>query len=256
MLHAAILAQLGRSRPASARSLPTGRWRCRACTASSPRPISAARSRRCHAAATGLPQFEPFAPAGHRHAKVRYVGALAVVLAQSAALAEDALEAIGCRDRAAPADRGHGTPRRKINRLLFRGHRQHSRIQFHAVLGDCRRGLPGGPPINKTRALSGCSGTWRLPMDDAAASWRNGMRCAGASPSIGRRQGACSSIRRTLARQMGLAEGAMTWWRTMIGGGFGRGGEFLSGRFSHPCSRPRHVGRPVKWNGRTGASSS
>src|ERR1700676_604689 len=83
-----------------------------------------------------LPQFEPFAQPVIAHAKVRYVGeALAVVLAQSPALAEDALEAIDVDIEALPA-----VPDRRASAqdqsLLFEDTGSNLAIKFHAVLGD------------------------------------------------------------------------------------------------------------------------
>src|SRR5450755_4234564 len=83
-----------------------------------------------------LPEFAPFAQPVIAHAKVRYVGeALAVVLADSAALAEDALEAIDVDIEALPAvaDR-HASAQDKS--LLFEETGSNLAIQFHDVLGD------------------------------------------------------------------------------------------------------------------------
>ena len=83
-----------------------------------------------------LPQFEPFAQPVIAHAKVRYVGeALALVLAESPALAEDALEAIEVEIEQLPAvaDR-HASAQDQS--LLFEETGSNLAIKFHAVLGD------------------------------------------------------------------------------------------------------------------------
>ncbi|HEY3641127.1 MAG TPA: molybdopterin cofactor-binding domain-containing protein, partial [Xanthobacteraceae bacterium] len=83
-----------------------------------------------------LPQFEPFAQPVIAHAKVRYVGeALAVVLADSPAVAEDALEAIEVDIESLPAvaDR-HASAQDQS--LLFEETGSNLAIKFRAVLGD------------------------------------------------------------------------------------------------------------------------
>src|SRR5882762_4220821 len=83
-----------------------------------------------------LPEFEPFAQPVIAHDKVRYVGeALAVVLAQSAAIAEDALEAIDVDIEQLPA-----VPDRHVSAqdksLLFEDKGSNLAITFRAVRGD------------------------------------------------------------------------------------------------------------------------
>ena len=92
-----------------------------------------------------LPEFAPFAQPVIAHDKVRYVGeALAVVLAESAALAEDALEAIDVDIEALPAvaDRHASAQDRS---LLFEETGSNLALKFHAVMGDaaaaCRLAL-------------------------------------------------------------------------------------------------------------------
>ena len=52
--------------------------------------------------------------------------------------------------------------------------------------------------------------------------------------------------RRTLAKQMGLAESAIEMVENDVGGGFGARGEFYPEDFLIPFAA-RHTGRPVKW---------
>src|SRR5260370_31269077 len=83
-----------------------------------------------------LPQFEPFAQPVLAHAKVRYVGeALAVVLAESAALAEDALEAIDTDIESLPAVANRHASAQDRS-LLFEEQGSNLAIKFHALLGD------------------------------------------------------------------------------------------------------------------------
>src|SRR5262249_385491 len=80
-----------------------------------------------------LPDFEPFGQPVIAEDKVRYVGeALAVVLADSPALAEDALDliAIDIEPLPAVADRQAAQAGRS---LLFEGNGSNLAIKFHAV---------------------------------------------------------------------------------------------------------------------------
>src|SRR5438128_1413294 len=98
-----------------------------------------------------LPEFEPFAQPVITHDKVRYVGeALAVVLAQSAAIAEDALEAIDVDIEQLPAvaDRHVSA---QDHSLLFEGHGSNLAIKFHAVRGDAAAAFKDAAYVRRER---------------------------------------------------------------------------------------------------------
>src|SRR5262249_46517209 len=83
-----------------------------------------------------LPDFEPIGQPVIAHSQVRYVGeALAVVLATSPALAEDALEAIDVDIEPLPAVPDQHASARDQS-LLFEEKGTNRAIKFHAVRGD------------------------------------------------------------------------------------------------------------------------
>ena len=107
-----------------------------------------------------LPEFKPYQQPVIAKDKVRYVGEpIAVVVADSAALAEDALDAIALDIEALPAvaDRDDRAQERKP---AVRGDRPQSR--HHAVGGEgrCRGGVPRRA-LHPPRALCRCSASPR-----------------------------------------------------------------------------------------------
>jgi carbon-monoxide dehydrogenase large subunit len=189
-----------------------------------------------------LPQFEPFAQPVIAHAKVRYVGeALALVLADSAALAEDALEAIDADIEPLPAvpDR-HASARDQS--LLFEDTGSNLAIKFHAVLGDAAAACRAAAYTR--RESFRVQRHMAMPMETRGllARWdaeRGRLTVNGAAKVL-------FFNRRTLAKQMGLAEDAIEMVENDVGGGFGARGEFYPEDFLIPFAA-RHVGRPVKW---------
>ena len=177
------------------------------------------------------------------HGKVRYVGEpIALVLADSAAIAEDALDAIEVDIEPLPpiTDR-HAAARDET--LLFEAARQQSAAEVHAPCAA----MP--PPRSRTRPTCGASSsasiaTRRVPMEPRGllAEWDAAQRPAHVS-------GAAKVPffnRRMLAKQIGLPEDAVDLVENDVGGGFGARGEFYPEDFLIPFAA-RHVGRPVKW---------
>ncbi len=189
-----------------------------------------------------LPQFEPFGQPVIAHAKVRYVGeALALVLADSAALAEDALEGIEVDIESLPAvaDRHASAQDRS---LLFEDTGSNLAIKFHAVLGDAAAACRDAPYLR--RESFRVQRHMALPMETRGllAEWdaaRGRLTVHGAAKVL-------FFNRRTLAKQMGLPEDAIDMVENDVGGGFGARGEFYPEDFLIPFAA-RHVGRPVKW---------
>jgi carbon-monoxide dehydrogenase large subunit len=189
-----------------------------------------------------LPQFEPFAQPVLAYAKVRYVGeALAVVLAESAALAEDGLEAIEVDIEPLPAvaDRHASAQDRS---LLFEDTGSNLAIKFHAVLGDAAAACRDAAYTR--RESFRVQRHMAMPMETRGllAQWdaaRGRLIVNGAAKVL-------FFNRRTLAKQIGLAEDAIDMVENDVGGGFGARGEFYPEDFLIPFAA-RHVGRPVKW---------
>jgi carbon-monoxide dehydrogenase large subunit len=190
-----------------------------------------------------LPDFEPFAQPVLAHDKVRHVGeALAVVLADSAALAEDALEAISVEIEPLPpiADRRASVQGQS---LLFEQHGSNLAIKFHAVRGDASAAFRNAPYTRRESFRVQRHMALPMEMRGLLAEWdaaRERLTINGGAKVL-------FFNRRTLARQFGIAEDAIDMVENDVGGGFGARGEFHPEDFLIPFAA-RHVGRPVKWS--------
>ena len=189
-----------------------------------------------------LPEFEPFAQPVIAHEKVRYVGeALAVVLAESPALAEDALAAIEVDIEPLPpvADRRASA---EDASLLFEKTGSNLALKFHAVLGDADAAFARADYVRREHFR--VQRHMAMPMETRGilAEWdagRGRLTVNGAAKVL-------FFNRRTLAKQMGLPEDAIDMVENDVGGGFGARGEFYPEDFLIPFAA-RHTGRPVKW---------
>jgi carbon-monoxide dehydrogenase large subunit len=189
-----------------------------------------------------LPQFEPFAQPVMAHDKVRYVGEiLAMVLADSPARAEDALEAIEVEIEALPA-----VPDRRASAadqsLLFETTGSNLALKFHALRGDTAAAFKDAPYVRRECLRVQRHMAMPMEMRGLVAEWdaaRGRLSVNGAAKVL-------FFNRRTLAKQMGLAEDAIDLWENDVGGGFGARGEFYPEDFLIPFAA-RHTGRPVKW---------
>ena len=189
-----------------------------------------------------LAEFKPFEQSVIADTKVRYVGEpIAIVLASSIAIGEDALDRIvvDIEPLAAVSDcETSATP----DRLLFEEHGTNCAMTFTAECGDAdaaftaaaytrREKFRIGRHYGLTMEPRGLMAEW-----DAAAG-RLTVSGAAKVPFFNRR---------ILARQMGLPEDAIAMVENDVGGGFGARGEFYPEDFLIPFAA-RHVGRPVKW---------
>ena len=189
-----------------------------------------------------LPEFEPFAQPVIAHDKVRYVGeALAVVLADSPALAEDALAAIEVDIEPLPPVADRRASARDAS-LLFETAGSNLALKFHAVLGDADAAFAGADYVRREHFR--VQRHMAMPMETRGilAEWdagRGRLTVNGAAKVL-------FFNRRTLAKQMGLPEDAIDMVENDVGGGFGARGEFYPEDFLIPFAA-RHTGRPVKW---------
>src|SRR5215216_2315085 len=189
-----------------------------------------------------LPEFRPFEQPVVADKKVRYVGEpIAVVVADGAALAEDALALIelDIEELPAVADR-HVAAQDKS--LLFEDKGTNLALTFRAVRGDAAAAFNDAP--YRRRESFRVQRHFALTMEPRGvlAEWdaaRGRFTVCGASkvPFFNRR---------ILAKQIGLAEDAIDMVENDVGGGFGARGEFYPEDFLIPFAA-RHVGRPVKW---------
>jgi carbon-monoxide dehydrogenase large subunit len=189
-----------------------------------------------------LPDFEPFGQPVIAETKVRYVGeAIAVVLADTAGIAEDALALIEVDIEALPA-----VPDRQASAtnasLLFEDQGTNRAIKFHAVRGDAAAAFKNAPYVRRESFRT--QRHMALPMEPRGllAEWdaaRGRLTICGGAKVL-------FFNRRTLAKQMGLPETAIEIVENDVGGGFGARGEFYPEDFLIPFAA-RHTGRPVKW---------
>jgi carbon-monoxide dehydrogenase large subunit len=189
-----------------------------------------------------LPEFKPFEQPVIATDKVRYVGEpLAVVLADSAAIGEDALEHIAV-DIAPLAPVTGCAAAARGDRLLFEAQRTNRSMIFTAACGDSDAVFARAP--YKRREKFRTQRHYGLTMEPGGvlAQWdaaKGRLTVSGAAkvPFFNRR---------ILAGQIGLPEDAIDMVENYVGGGFGARGEFYPEDFLIPFAA-RHVGRPVKW---------
>jgi carbon-monoxide dehydrogenase large subunit len=189
-----------------------------------------------------MPEFEAFGQPVMARDKVRYVGeALAMVLADSAGVAEDALGAIEVDIEPLPAIATWQSAA-KNETLLFENKGSNVTMKFRAVLGDAAAAFKDAP-YTRRESFSTQRHT-ALPMEPRgllaewdAASGR--LTLSGAAKVL-------FANRRILAKQLGLAVDAIDMVEYDVGGSFGARGEFYPEDFLIPFAA-RHVGRPVKW---------
>jgi carbon-monoxide dehydrogenase large subunit len=189
-----------------------------------------------------MPEFEAFGQPVMARDKVRYVGeALAMVLADSAGVAEDALSAIEVDIEPLPAVASWQSAA-KNETLLFENKGSNVTMKFRAVLGDAAAAFKDAP-YTRRESFSTQRHT-ALPMEPRgllaewdAASGR--LTLSGAAKVL-------FANRRILAKQLGLAVDAIDMVEYDVGGSFGARGEFYPEDFLIPFAA-RQIGRPVKW---------
>jgi aerobic carbon-monoxide dehydrogenase large subunit len=185
-----------------------------------------------------LPQLMPFAQPVLAHDKLRYVGEpVAVVVADSPGLAEDALAAIRVDYRPLPP-----VLNETANALLFETQGSNCAITFSARCGDAAAAFAGADYVRREKFR--IQRHFALPMEPRGvlAEWdasRGRLTVSGASKVP-------FANRRILAQQMGLPEDKIELVENDVGGGFGARGEFYPEDFLIPFAA-RLLGRPVKW---------
>src|SRR5207302_8191994 len=176
------------------------------------------------------------------HDKVRYVGEpLAVVLAESAALAEDALEAIrlDIEPLAAVADRAAA---RRGDVLLFEAAGTNLASTVTAVRGDVERAFADAPYVRRERFKVQRHAAVPMEPRGLLAEWDAG----GQRVTVSGAAKVPFPNRRMLAQMLGLPETSIRMLEYDVGGGFGARGEFYPEDFLIPFAA-RLTGRPVKW---------
>jgi aerobic carbon-monoxide dehydrogenase large subunit len=174
--------------------------------------------------------------------KVRYVGEpVAAVVAESAALAEDALEAIRLEIESLPAIADRDAAR-KDDVLLFEASGTNIASTVTAVRGDVARAFADAPYVRRERFKVQRHAAVPMEPRGLLAEWdreRQRLTVSGAAKVP-------FPNRRMLAHMLGLPEASIRMVEYDVGGGFGARGEFYPEDFLIPFAA-RLTGRPVKW---------
>jgi carbon-monoxide dehydrogenase large subunit len=186
-----------------------------------------------------LDAFRPFEQPVIATGKVRYVGEpLAVVVAESAALAEDAADAIAVDIAPLPVvvDRAtaEGGP------LLFEVARSNLAGTLTAVKDDADAAFRNAAYVRRERFRVQRHTAVPMELRGLIAQWEDGRLTVNGAAKVP------FPNRRILAKQMGIPETAIRMVENDVGGGFGVRGEFYPEDFLIPFAA-RLTGRPVKW---------
>jgi carbon-monoxide dehydrogenase large subunit len=189
------------------------------------------------------PQLKPYEQPVIAHGKVRYVGEpLALVVAESAALAEDALDHIDIEieSLAAVADRDTARAGRSI---LFDTTGTNLAITVTAVRGDADAAFKHAPYTRRERFKVQRHAAVPMEPRGLLAEWdavneRTTLSGAAKVPF---------NNRRILAKMLALPEASVRLIECDVGGGFGARGEFYPEDFLIPFAA-RLLNRPVTWS--------
>jgi aerobic carbon-monoxide dehydrogenase large subunit len=187
-----------------------------------------------------LPEFKGYLQPVIAHDKVRYVGEpLAVVVAETQARAEDALEAIAVDLERLPAVPDRHVAARDQS-LLFEDAGSNRTVRYTASFGDADAAFAKAEYTR--RETFRCHRLTGLPLETRGqiAEWNAGrLTVFGATKVL-------FFNRRTLAPMLGVTENDIDMIEVDVGGGFGVKGEFYPEDFLIPFAA-RLVDRPVKW---------
>jgi len=189
-----------------------------------------------------LPEFKPFEQPVIVHDKVRYVGEpIAVILAASVAIGEDALGAIAVEIEDLPAVADWQTAA-KNQSVLFEKPGTNRSLVFQARKGDADAVFADAPYTRREYFRTGRHYGLTMEPRGVMATWddaKTKLTIYGAAkvPFFNRR---------ILAAQIGLAVEQIEMIENDVGGGYGARGEFYPEDFLIPFAA-RHVKRPVKW---------
>jgi carbon-monoxide dehydrogenase large subunit len=189
-----------------------------------------------------LPEFKPFEQPVIAHEKVRYVGEpIAVVLADSVAVGEDALDFIEVKidDLPPVAD---WTVAQLNKSILFEKPGTNRSLVFESRKGDADAAFARAPYVRRERLRTGRHYGLTMEPRGVMATWdeaKSKLTIYGAAkvPFFNRR---------ILSAQIGLPVEQIEMIENDVGGGYGARGEFYPEDFLIPFAA-RHVKRPVKW---------
>jgi carbon-monoxide dehydrogenase large subunit len=186
--------------------------------------------------------FEKYLQPVIAHGKVRYVGEpVAVVVADSRALAEDALERITIEIEplgAVPDWRSSAADKH----LLFEQNGTNIATRYRRSIGDAAAAFAAADYVRRESFRAHRHTAVPMETRGLVAQWHAGenrLVVHGATKVN-------FFNRRALARMLGLGERDIDLVELDVGGGFGVRGEFYPEDFLIPFAA-RHLGRPVKW---------
>src|ERR1700722_14689326 len=189
-----------------------------------------------------LPEFKPFEQPVIAHGHVRYVGEpVAVVLADSVAIGEDAIEQIVLDIEPLPAVTDCAAAAQG-DRLLFESAGTNSAMTFTAACGDVEKAFAAAAYVRRERFRTQRHYGLTMEPRGVLAEWD---AAAGRLTVYGAAKVPFFN-RRILAGQIGLPVDSIDMVENDVGGGFGARGEFYPEDFLIPFAAC-HVGRPVKW---------
>ena len=189
-----------------------------------------------------VPEVAPFHQPVIAHGKLRYVGEpVAVIVADSPARAEDALEAMTLDIEPLPVVADCSAAQNNDVRL-FEAQEGNRALVVTAVRGDADAAFEN-PPYSRRERFQVHRHT-AMPMETRGllAEWDP----AGKKLSLFGAAKAPFLCRRILAALMGMSEGDIDMVEVDTGGSFGVRGEFYPEDFLIAFAA-RHAGRPVKW---------
>ena len=189
-----------------------------------------------------IPEFKPFVQPVIAHEKVRYVGEpVAVVLATSVALGEDALEAIAVEiEELSPVADCKAAS--KNESLLFSDPGTNRSVTFRARKGDADSVFVNAPYVRREQMRIGRNYGLTMEPRGLMATWDE---AAGKLTVYGAAKVPFFN-RRVLSAQLGLPVEQIEMIENDVGGGYGVRGEYYPEDFLIPFAA-RHVSRPVKW---------
>lgn len=189
-----------------------------------------------------LPELEPFHQPMLAHDKVRYVGEpIAVVIAETAGIAEDALDLIDLRIDPLPAITDKASADAAAS-VLFEAHGSNRAMVWTATRGDAEAAFASADLILKHSFKVQRHAAMFMEPRGFMAEWNpqtQKLTVWGAAK-------VAWTNRRILATAMEIPEDSVELIEVDVGGGFGSRGEFYPEDYLIPAAS-RIVGRPIKW---------
>jgi carbon-monoxide dehydrogenase large subunit len=189
-----------------------------------------------------IPGFEKYLQPVIASDKVRYAGEpLAIILAESRAVAEDAAELIELDLDPLPAVPDWQASAEDRS-LLFEQNNTNVAVRYTAGIGDADAAFASADYTRKESFR--CHRHTAAPMETRGLIAEWDARAQRLTVTAATKVNFIN--RRTLANMLGLAETDIDMIELDVGGGFGVRGEFYPEDFLIPFAA-RHCGRPVKW---------